>query len=150
MTADRDETSPLPEAWSETERSATKPAEAIRSAKGQAMHTLYLDCADTLVTWNRVFNARGEEAWQPNWAVVAAAERWQRQGLGGVVVWSEKGVGDAELWARRLMPQLRVECRFKDVSLPLAGDVCIDDVSLSVLGVCYHPNQSFLVARDPT
>ena len=112
------------------------------------MRTLYLDCADTLVTWNRVYNARGEEAWQPNWDVVAAAERWQAQAMGKVVVWSEKGVSDAELWVRRLMPQLEVECRLKDMSLPRPGDVCIDDVTLPVLGVCYRPNQSFMVAPN--
>jgi hypothetical protein len=44
------------------------------------MATLFVDCGDTLITGTRLFNARGEEAWQPNWDVVAAVERWQIQG----------------------------------------------------------------------
>src|SRR6476646_10558213 len=112
------------------------------------MATLFIDCRDTLITGKRLFNARGEEAWQPNWDVVAAAERWQHQGLGDVVVWSEKGADDAQVWARRVMPQLRMVFRTKDLRLPVAGDVSIDDERLAVLGVCYRPAQSFLVAPD--
>jgi hypothetical protein len=97
-----------------------------------------------------VFNARGEEAWQPNWDVVAAVERWQAQGLGDVVVWSEKGAADAEHWARRVMPQLRLVFRAKDLSLPRTGDSAIDDMALAVRGVCYRPSQSFLVAPTPS
>ncbi len=110
------------------------------------MATLFIDCGNTLVTWNRVFDARGKEAWQPNWDVVAAIERWLAQGLGEVVVWSEMGPQDAEKWARRIIPQLAVTCRLKDMSAPSVGDTAIDDVSLPGNGVSYRPSQSFMVA----
>ena len=113
------------------------------------MATLFVDCGNTLIIWNRVFNALGEEAWQPNWDVVAAAERWQTQGLGDIVVWSEKSEDDAQRWARRVVPQMQVTALAKDLKRPLPGDVSIDDVTIAVAGVCYRPNQSFLVAPPP-
>ena len=114
------------------------------------MPTLFVDCGNTLITWNRVFNALGEEAWQPNWDVVAAAERWRSQGLGDVVIWSEKGEDDAQRRARRVVPRMTVSAIAKDLKLPRPGDVSIDDVTIAVAGVCYRPNQSFLVAPSPT
>ena len=110
------------------------------------MATLFVDCGNTLITWNRVFNALGEDAWQPNWDVVAAAERWQTQGLGDVVIWSEKGEDDAQGWVRRVVPQMTISALAKDLKLPRAGDVAIDDVTIALPGVCCRPNQGFLIA----
>ena len=113
------------------------------------MATLFIDCGDTLITRTRLFNARGEEAWQPNWDVVAAVERWQIQGLGNVVVWSEKGADDAQRWGRRLMPHHVLTFLAKNPARPRSGDVAIDDVALAMNGVCYRPAESFLVAPEP-
>lgn len=74
-------------------------------------------------------------------------ERWQSQQRGGVVVWSEKGAADAERWARAVVPLIAADTRDKDLSLPRPGDVCIDDVTLNVPGMCYPPRQCFLVAQ---
>jgi hypothetical protein len=113
------------------------------------LSTLFIDCGNTLITWNRVFNARGEEAWQVNWDVAAAIERWQVQQLGEVVIWSEMGAEDAERWARRAVPHLAVKCRIKDSAVIQPGDTAIDDVSLVGAGVSYRPGQSFMIAPVP-
>lgn len=112
------------------------------------MATLFVDCDDTLVTWMPTHSIRGDRAWQPNWTVVAAMERWQKQG-GDVVVWSEKGIDYASTWARRAAPQLTLTSARKDVAKPGFADVAIDDLPLSTKCVCYRPTESMLVAPAP-
>ena len=113
------------------------------------MPTLYVDCQNTLLLASTQF-AAGSDTWQTNWDVVAAIERWQQQGTGNVVLWSERGYEDAERWRRRVLPHLPgIECLAKDARLPVVSDVLIDDVPLNAKGTRYTPEQSFMVAPAP-
>jgi hypothetical protein len=111
------------------------------------MRRLFVDCEHTLVTFNHVFDVKNQEAWEPNWEVVAAIERWQAQGLGDVVVWSDRGVEDATKWTRRILPHLAgITHLTKDRTLLNDGDVMIDDSMAALKGTRYSPQQSFMVA----
>jgi hypothetical protein len=112
------------------------------------MPTLFVACANTLVTGTRLFNVRGEEAWQANWDVIAAIERWQSQARGDVVVWSDRGADDARRWATRALPHLDVLCQAKDARSVGVADVVIDDLQVETKGVSYRPAQSFMVAAE--
>jgi hypothetical protein len=106
---------------------------------------LFVDCNHTLFR-----SAKGllrTDVWEANLEVVAAIERWLSQGEGRVVLWSERGAQDADMWRRRVMPQLEaIECLAKDAGLPAVGDVLIDDTAIAGRGVRYAPEQSFMVA----
>lgn len=106
---------------------------------------LFVDCDDTLIVWKHGLSLRGDRLWEVDWDVVAAIERWQRQG-GEVVVWSEKGAEYASTWARKAVPHLALSAAAKDLRRPVARDIAIDDTSLAIRGVCYRPSQTMLVA----
>jgi hypothetical protein len=105
---------------------------------------LFVECDGVL--FSRTAGA-GPDAWEPNWDVVAAIERWQATDLGPVVVWSTNGADDAETWRRRVLPHLTaIEASAKDLRRPRTGDVLIDGARLTTAGTCYQPDQSFMVA----
>jgi hypothetical protein len=107
--------------------------------------TLFVDCKDTLARTAR--GLKGQDVWQANLDVVAAIERWQAQGAGHVVLWSERGADEAERWRKAIIPQLMaIECLARDARLPRPGDVLIAAVAMHASGTRYAPEQSFMVA----
>lgn len=100
------------------------------------MKTLWVDCDDTLILWEKGATApnglyMGSE-WQKNEPLIEAIRSWE----GPVMVWSGGGKDYARMWAERC----EIDCdatwdKFgPNMKLVSEQDVCVDDQPLKVAG----------------
>lgn len=104
---------------------------------------LFVDCDDTLVFWlgkdgqpleGQNPYGGGSERWEANDQLLEALEGWGEAvpGGSGIIVWSGGGEQYAERWARLLRHVRGVTSMSKDIRLPTADDLCIDDMPIKV------------------
>lgn len=119
------------------------------------MNRLFVDCDDTLVIWDKAAEHKDAagglyhgDKWQPNVLVVDAVARWKHAHMDGtVVVWSGGGVEYAGMWGRRLLFGVPHVAISKDIGIPTAADVCVDDQPIKVQGLLLTPEQFIESAR---
>lgn len=96
------------------------------------MSKLFVDCDDTLVLWRDA--TQDAVGYLPNHRLILAICNYlgHRRGT-ELVVWSSGGEEYARGWAREFFPGQEWWIAPKNMRIPQAGDVCIDD-QLLVLG----------------
>lgn len=118
---------------------------------------LFVDCDDTLVLWTDASGAveddrghpygAGAKGWKPNEALIDCITR-RRAEFETVIVWSGGGAEYAGKWLERLLPWADF-CASKDIKLPRADDLCVDDATLTVAGRLITPQQFIEESRTP-
>lgn len=107
--------------------------------------TLYVDCDDTLVLWDTPTVSGHGTRWQPNTPLVAAIRRWRDANPDEpLVIWSGGGADYADLWHRRILPDVMagaIDKGFPEQALVLPGDTCVDDVTIKVAGRLLLPQE---------
>ena len=131
------------------------------------MPRLFVDCDDTLVLWLNQDGqplegqnpyGGGSDKYELNTALIGTVVDFLDTNPGwDLVVWSGGGSQYAKVWADRCFPfhdlhteephrtrwLLSAHVRTKDINLPVAEDVCVDDQSLGTPG-CVHTWQDFV------
>lgn len=117
-------------------------------ARKEPRARLFVDCDDTLVKWLKTDGqplegqnqyGGGSDRWEWNTELVRAIEA--HFDLADVVVWSGGGARYAHHWAQRLGWDDRVTSMPKNISVPLYGEICVDDAPLKVLARLVTPEQ---------
>lgn len=124
------------------------------------MPRLFVDCDDTLVLWldgdgtplgGQNPYGGGSDKYELNQALIdAVVDFMDTHREYELVVWSGGGAQYAKGWADRCFPfkdllnddtdrrnwLQRAHVRTKDINLPQASDICVDDQPLAVNGAC--------------
>ncbi len=102
---------------------------------------LYVDCDDTLVLWldgdgdvaegPNPYGTDGDR-WKANAELVEAIGEWERNTPGGeIILWTGGGKAYARVWEQRIYPEA-ADAISKDMRIPGADDLCIDDMPIKV------------------
>lgn len=125
------------------------------------MSRLFVDCDDTLVIWQPENRKRADglymgDEWGSNDPLIDAIKAYLANNTDTqLIIWSGGGLNYADLWGRRILNQAGVHgwiALSKDNRLPRDGDLCIDDIELTLSsGEVVHPDyfiEVFLAGRE--
>lgn len=107
---------------------------------------LYVDIDDTLVMWDHepYSTDRFTREWGPNEELITAIQKYLAFHFGcPMFLWSGGGVGYANAWGSRLLDprDIYFEVVPKYVTIPKAGDICIDDQEIVVGATTVTPEE---------